>query len=161
MTLEPVILILAVGIAIGAGFALGRRTGSTRERIRDLLMKLEAVKKEREFANASLDAAKAEIAQMKSEREEYGSRVVEHFSATSELMRDLTLQYRAVYDQLTQGATSLCPEGSVGLQDGLQPEMLDEGRREEGEDEAPAAGTAPEEGAGRISNAIRGAHVEE
>ena len=86
-----------------------------------------------------------EIERANSEREEYGSRVVEHFSGTSELMRDLTVQYRAVYDQLTQGATSLCPEGSVGLQDGLQPEMLDEGRREEGEGEAPAVGAAPEE----------------
>jgi uncharacterized membrane-anchored protein YhcB (DUF1043 family) len=127
MTIDLGPLILAASVLLGGGFLLGRQTGAAQARVRDLLAKLETARKERELAQASLDAAAAEIARIASEREEYGSRVVDHFSATSELMRDLTVQYRAVYDQLTRGATSLCPEGSVGLQDGLQPESLGEG----------------------------------
>jgi len=136
MTFEPGLLIVAACVLLGGGFAVGRLTGSSRERVRDLQGKIEEAQKERELAQASVEAAKAEIARLGEEREEYGSRVVDHFSATSELMRDLTVQYRAVYDQLTRGATSLCPEGSVGLQDGLQPESLGEGDGTEPEREA-------------------------
>jgi uncharacterized membrane-anchored protein YhcB (DUF1043 family) len=141
MTIDLGPLILAASVLLGGGFLLGRQTGAAQARVRDLLAKLETAGKEREFAQASLDAATAEIARIASEREEYGSRVVDHFTATSELMRALTVQYRAVYDHLTRGATSLCPEGSVGLQDGLQPESLGEGEGNTGEPPKPPAAT--------------------
>lgn len=142
MIIEPYILIIAAFVLLGGGFAVGRLTGSSQAGIRELKGKLETAQKERELAQGSLEAAKAEIARVESEREEYGSRVVDHFSATSELMRDLTVQYRAVYDQLTRGATSLCPDGSVGLQDGLRPESLGEGGGPESEADAPPAKAA-------------------
>jgi uncharacterized membrane-anchored protein YhcB (DUF1043 family) len=63
------------------------------------------------------------------------------------MLRDLTHQYRAVYDHLTKGATSLCPEGSIDLLEGLRSEKLPEGKDsasgEEGpQGEPPASETA-------------------
>ena len=65
--------------------------------------------------------------------------MVEHFTGTSGLLRDLTVQYRSVYDHLTKGATSLCPEGSVDLLEGLQSERLLE-------EAGPSSATSSEEG---------------
>jgi len=131
MTIEPGLLALATIAVATGGFLLGRLLNPTRNRINEIQAKLESAHKERELAQASLESAKAEIAGMRTEREQYRGEVVDHFRATSDLMRDLTVQYRAVYDQLTRGATSLCPEGSVGLQSGLTPESLEAGAPEE------------------------------
>jgi uncharacterized membrane-anchored protein YhcB (DUF1043 family) len=145
MTFEPTHIAAAVAIAcvaLGAGVFLGRRTGKTGQRLRELTNQLEAAGKDRELAQASLEAAKSDIASLKAEQQQYRSEVVEHFTGASDLMRDLTVQYRAVYDHLTQGATGLCPPGSVGLQEGLQVEQLATGAREEAAEAGEAAGAA-------------------
>jgi uncharacterized membrane-anchored protein YhcB (DUF1043 family) len=118
--------LLATLLALVVGVLIGRRSGRSRERIGELESQLEAVGKERELAQASLQAAKEEIKRVETELREYRADVVEHFTGTSGLLRDLTLQYRSVYDHLTKGATSLCPEGSVSLLEGLQSEKLPE-----------------------------------
>jgi uncharacterized membrane-anchored protein YhcB (DUF1043 family) len=141
MSLDPTISIAAVLAALAVGFLLGRRTGNAPARARELEAQLETAGKERELAQASVEAAKAEIERVTGELKGYRGEVVEHFTGTSGLLRDLTLQYRAVYDHLTKGATSLCPEGSVGLQEGLQPEKLPEGPAAEAE---PSQAAAPE-----------------
>jgi uncharacterized membrane-anchored protein YhcB (DUF1043 family) len=147
MSLDLGLTVVAAFAALVVGFLLGRRTGHLRERIHELEALLEAVGKERELAQASVEAAKGEIKRVKTELEEYRGDVVEHFTGTSGLLRDLTLQYRAVYDHLTKGATSLCPEGSVGLPEGLQPEKLPEGpgpaSGETGPQDDPAPSEAP------------------
>lgn len=145
MTFEPMLIAIAAAIAcvaLGAGIFIGRRTGKTGERIRELTGQLEAAAKDRELAQASLEAAKVDIAGLKAEQEKYRGDVVEHFTGASDLMRDLTVQYRAVYDHLTEGATGLCPPGSVGLQEGLQAEQLATGVRDEASDDDRADGTA-------------------
>jgi uncharacterized membrane-anchored protein YhcB (DUF1043 family) len=152
MPLDLVLTVVAAFAALAVGFLLGRRTGHLRERILELESQLEAVGKERELAQASVEAAKGEIKRFKKEIEDYRAQVVEHFTGTSGLLRDLTLQYRAVYDHLTHGATSLCPEGSVDLLEGLQPEQLPEGPSEPASDEAepqrePEPSKAPPPGA--------------
>ena len=126
MSMDPGFTIFAAFAALVVGFLIGRRTGSVRERIGELESQLEAVEKAREFAQASVQAAKEEIKRAETELQEYRAEVVEHFTGTSGLLRDLTVQYRSVYDHLTKGATSLCPEGSVGLLEGLQSERLPE-----------------------------------
>jgi uncharacterized membrane-anchored protein YhcB (DUF1043 family) len=137
MVLDPVLIIGAAAavLVVGSlgGFLIGRRSGSPRERIRELEGQLESANKERELAQASVEAAKAEIAGLETRLEDYRGEVVDHFTGTSGLLRDLTLQYRAVYDHLTHGATTLCPEGSVGLPEGPLPEKLPEGTPDEPE----------------------------
>jgi uncharacterized membrane-anchored protein YhcB (DUF1043 family) len=71
------------------------------------------------------------------EHEAYRLSVVDHFSGTSDLLRDLTVQYRSVYEHLTKGASTLCPEGFVGLTDGLPvPEIAEPSAQPEREEEA-------------------------
>ena len=145
MFMEPGLTVFAAFLALVAGFLIGRRTGKARERIGELESHLEVVAKERELAQASVVAAKEEIKRtgaelqlaqasvvaakkeierVETELQEYRADVVEHFTGTSGLLRDLTVQYRSVYDHLTKGATSLCPEGSVDLLEGLRSERL-------------------------------------
>ena len=124
MTMDPGLAAIAAVAALLVGFLLGRRSGHARERIGELESQLGAAEKERGLALASVQAAKEEIKSLEIELREYQADVVEHFTGTSGLLRDLTVQYRSVYDHLTQGATSLCPEGSIDLLEGLQSERL-------------------------------------
>ena len=126
MPMDPGFTVFAAFVALVVGFLIGRRSGNAHERIGELESQLEAVEKAREFAQASVQAAKEKIKRVEAELGEYRADVVEHFTGTSGLLRDLTVQYRSVYDHLTKGATSLCPEGSVGLLEGLQSERLPE-----------------------------------
>jgi uncharacterized membrane-anchored protein YhcB (DUF1043 family) len=126
MLMEPGLVIFAAFVALVVGFLVGRRSGNPREQIRELESRLEVAEKERELARASVKAAKEEITRVETELREYRAEVVEHFTGTSGLLRDLTVQYRSVYDHLTKGATSLCPEGSVSLLEGLRSELLPE-----------------------------------
>jgi len=132
--LDPLaILILTGAVALAVGILIGRLTGNDRQEVRVLESKLETANKERELAQASLDAAKDEIKRTREQLDGYRGEVVEHFTGTSQLLRDLTHQYREVYDHLATGASSLCPEGSVDFLEGLQPERLSAG-----EGDAPA-----------------------
>jgi len=54
----------------------------------------------------------------------YRSQVSEHFAETSTLLRDLTLQYRNVYEHLAEGARTLCPEGAQLLAPSLAEAAL-------------------------------------
>jgi uncharacterized membrane-anchored protein YhcB (DUF1043 family) len=139
MLMEPGFTVFTAFVALVVGFLFGRRSGKARERIGELESQLEAVGKERELAQASLESAKEEIRRVETELQDYRADVVEHFTGTSGLLRDLTVQYRSVYDHLTKGATSLCPEGSVDLLEGLRSERLLE-------EVGPSSATSGEEG---------------
>lgn len=128
MVLDPSLFPLAaVGVALvalGAGIVIGRRTGDAHARAQELQAQLEAAAKEREFARAETGAARDETARIRSEFDDYREGVVDHFTGTSGLLRGLTLQYRAVYEHLTDGATTLCPEGSIDLLEGELSDRL-------------------------------------
>ena len=47
-----------------------------------------------------------------------------HFERTSELFRDLTEQYTALYAHLAEGARELCAEGGPALGRGLNDPLL-------------------------------------
>lgn len=49
------------------------------------------------------------------EHARYRGQVSEHFGETSRRLRDLTLQYKSVYEHLADGARTLCPEGSIEI----------------------------------------------
>jgi len=127
MTIELPILILTGTVTFAIGILIGRYTGNNRREVNELKATLEAAGKERELAQASVDAAKDEIKRTRDELDRYRGDVVEHFTGTSQLLRDLTHQYRAVYDHLATSASNLCPDGSVSFLESLQSEQLGAG----------------------------------
>lgn len=58
------------------------------------------------------------------EHARYRSQVSEHFGETSRRLRDLTLQYKSVYEHLADGARTLCPEGSIEIAPSLAEAAL-------------------------------------
>lgn len=133
------IIVAAIAVALTSGFFIGRRMSVDTVRARALEAELQDVRKDQEIALAELDAAKHEWKRVKSELESYRHDVVDHFSGTSELLRDLTLQYRNVYDHLSDGAKLLCPEGSVRIDAGVEvPALPLETPEESGSSGAPA-----------------------
>ena len=101
---------------LGVGYFLGHYFNRTSFRIRELEAEIEHRTKEHDRALAEVDAAKGELLRAEREAEEYRGKVGEHFTGTSHLLRELTMQYRAVYDHLASGAGDLCPEGFALLE---------------------------------------------
>ncbi len=149
--------ILLVGVVVG--LLLGRRTSAARARARQLEGQLEHLQKEHERTQAEIQAGRAELEQAQAEirtgrdalesaqteiregrdelqrtregLESYRGKVTDHFVGTSERLRELTFQYRAIYNHLAEGAGELCPEGFQKLDGGLGLDALPE------ESEAP------------------------
>lgn len=95
---DPIALAISLLALLGVfwiGFAIGR--GRSRD----------AVERARE-AEDRLQLAEDEM-------NRYRHEVSEHFGQTSQLLRDLTLQYRNVYEHLAEGARTLCPEAGTLL----------------------------------------------
>jgi len=65
-----------------------------------------------------------ELRAAEAEHSRYRAQVSEHFSETSRRLRDLTLQYKSVYEHLADGARSLCPEGAVEIAPSLAEAAL-------------------------------------
>jgi uncharacterized membrane-anchored protein YhcB (DUF1043 family) len=75
------------------------------------------------------DAARArqleeELRSAEAENNRYRAQVSEHFGETSRRLRDLTLQYKSVYEHLADGARALCPEGAVEIAPSLAEAAL-------------------------------------
>ena len=115
------LLYLMSAVAIGAvfGFFIGRRTAHDTGRIRDLEAHVEQLAKEREQVLAELEASREAFRVKQEEFDGYRGRVADHFTGTSDLLRDLTNHYRVVYDHLAVGASELSPEGFIGLEETL------------------------------------------
>ena len=133
-------LVSAAAIGLVLGFVSGRRTGRSAERIRELEAHVERLEKDRERVQAELAAAREKLRLKQEELDGYRGRVADHFAGTSELLRDLTHRYRSVYAHLTAGASELCPEGFVGLEEGLEPGALPSGEGAAGAEGDAAAG---------------------
>lgn len=101
---------LLIVLAGGAGFLLGGRGGRLARRLAAL---------EGELVNAKLETERA-----RAELAGYQRRVADHFTATSEKLHGLTLQYRAVYEHLARGASELCPEDFRPVAGGLDLSLL-------------------------------------
>lgn len=144
--------ILLVGVVVG--LLLGRRTSAARARSRQLEGQLEHLQKEHERTQAEIQAGREELEQAQTEiragrdalesaqaeiregrdelqrtregHESYRGKVTDHFVGTSERLRELTFQYRAIYNHLAEGAGELCPEGFQKLDGGLGLDALPE-----------------------------------
>jgi hypothetical protein len=115
--------IAAVGAALTVGaYFLGR--WKSEEKARTLESDLKVTCDELEHTVMEVEGLRRKLSDAQSEYDDYRMNVVEHFSGTSDLLRDLTVQYRSVYEHLTKGASTLCPEGFVGLTEGLPKPQL-------------------------------------
>ena len=75
---------------------MGRRTSEGAKKHRDIALKLD---------------------QVMQDKQSYEAEVVEHFTDTAKLLNNLTESYRAVHNQLAQGADKLCQgSGQVSLE---------------------------------------------
>lgn len=115
--LIQVLAALAGGLV--AGWLLGRFSGRSAAQSRELAARVETLRKECEFATAELAAAKAQIAHERSEQEQYRTRVSDHFAGASERFRDLSLQYRSLFEHLSEGARALCGDSFAALEGDL------------------------------------------
>jgi uncharacterized membrane-anchored protein YhcB (DUF1043 family) len=104
---DPTALVIGA-LALGGAFAIGivigrRRSHDAAERARELEDRLQLAE---------------------DEMNRYRQEVSEHFGQTSKLLRDLTIQYRNVYEHLADGARSLCPEAGTLLPGSLAEAAL-------------------------------------
>ncbi len=132
-SIAPELWLIAAGFLLLAsvvGFAAGRRTGSGATQIKEL--------------TGALDDARAEADGARSELDRYRGSVADHFADTSEKLRDLTLQYRSVYDHLAAGAEELCPEGFQQLEGGLAAALPESLLEDALETDGPSADAAEE-----------------
>ena len=117
--------VVAFVVAVAA-FFVGRLTGGGATRRRELEEQLADAHEENSRVAAEMEDLLEQLAAARDEHAAYRLNVVDHFSGTSDLLRDLTVQYRSVYEHLTKGASTLCPEGFVGLTEGLPvPEIAE------------------------------------
>ena len=130
--------VVAAGVAVAvAAFFVGRVTGGGAARRRELEAQLTRAHEEISRLAAEGEDLIEQLRAAREEHEAYRLSVVDHFSGTSDLLRDLTVQYRSVYEHLTKGASTLCPEGFVGLTEGLPvPEIAEPSVSLEGEEDA-------------------------
>lgn len=56
-----------------------------------------------------------QLTRVEEDHARYRAQVSDHFGETSRRLRDLTLQYKSVYEHLADGARTLCPEGAVAI----------------------------------------------
>jgi hypothetical protein len=91
---------------MGAGFALRRGDATVKRRVQELESKLAEAQRRYEAQQASVE---------------------KHFEKTSDLFRDLTENYTALYGHLAEGARTLCPEGGPALGPGLNDPLLEAG----------------------------------
>ena len=131
--------LLLAGLAAGFGLGLLRNRGN-RRRLREQDAQLEIAHKERELAQGELVAAREAIQKGKQQHADYRALVNDHFVGASDRLREFTLQYRAVYQHLAEGASALT-EGFAGLEGSFEALEAETSRRtaSEGESEDRAA----------------------
>ena len=105
---ESQLLWVAAAGGLGVGLLVGyllARSGARREaaRVRDL---------------------EEQIGRAEAEHTQYKTQVSQHFVETSRRLRDLTLQYKSVYEHLADGARRLCPDGAVAIAPSLAEAAL-------------------------------------
>ena len=95
---SPLVWLIAAG-ALVVGVLLGRALAGR------------GARREAERARA----LEEQLQRAEAEQTRYRAQVSDHFVETSRRLRDLTVQYKAVYEHLADGARTLCPEGVVSI----------------------------------------------
>ncbi len=105
---------------------------------------------------AQLEALRGELQESQRQHDQHRARVDKHFERTSDLFRDLTDQYTALYAHLAEGARELCSEGGPALGRGLNDPLLGASLGAEpletDEDETPARSGADQSGGDELES---------
>ncbi len=119
----PGVLVL-VGIfliGLGTGVFL-RRSG-----VRSARAEAERLGQDLDNTRTQLVAAEEKLRAAQGELEAQRGAVAKHFERTSELFRDLTRQYTALYAHLAEGARELCPGQRIPLGSGFGEPLIGSG----------------------------------
>lgn len=119
----PGLLVLVGMFLIGLGSGVFLRRGgvrTARAEAERLAAELGQVRGELADAEAQLRAARGEL-------ESQRAAVAKHFERTSDLFRDLTHQYTALYAHLAEGARELCPDRRIPLGGGFGGPLIGAG----------------------------------
>lgn len=103
MTLELAIGVGLFGLGVGLGLWLRRGDRAARQRVEELEL---------------------ELLRARGRFEEHREQVMKHFERTSDLFRDLTKDYTALYSHLAEGARELCPDRVPGIGRGFAGPLL-------------------------------------
>jgi len=104
MTIEILIGVGLFGLGVGLGLWLRRGDRAAHQRVEELEL---------------------ELLRARGRLEEHRDQVVKHFEQTSDLFRDLTEDYTALYAHLAQGARDLCPDQVPGIGRGFAGPLLE------------------------------------
>ncbi|MDJ0786231.1 MAG: DUF1043 family protein [Myxococcota bacterium] len=128
----PLEIVIPLGV-LGAllFFVFGRVTATSSRRVQELQSTLDDALAEREQTRKDAESARTALEESQKEASDYRDRVADHFTETSHRLHELTLQYRAVYDHLADGASELCPDGFQKLEGGLGLDALPESTQAE------------------------------
>ena len=133
----PGLLVLLGTFLIGLGTGVFLRRGGVRS------ARAEAERLGRDLGTVRTQLAGAEDALRGARQalEEQRAAVSKHFERTSDLFRELTRQYTALYSHLAEGARDLCPDQRIPLGVGFSEPLI--------EPAGPRASAGDEEGASR------------
>ncbi len=106
--LMPVLQVAVALMILGVGLVAG--IGVHRQRNRALRARVAELERDLETSRFEFHG--------------YRDRVEKHFGQTSDLFRDLTVQYTALYAHLAEGARELCPERVPELGRGFEAALL-------------------------------------
>jgi uncharacterized membrane-anchored protein YhcB (DUF1043 family) len=113
--LGPGVLVLLGVFLIGLGAGIFLRRGG----IRTARAEAERLSADLGLTRAQLAAAEETLREARHELESQRSAVAKHFERTSDLFRDLTRQYTALYAHLAEGARELCPDQRIAIASGF------------------------------------------
>jgi uncharacterized membrane-anchored protein YhcB (DUF1043 family) len=105
-------------IGLGTGVFL-RRSG-----VRTARAEAERLGQDLGTTRSQLANAEETLLAAQRELEQQSSAISKHFERTSELFRDLTRQYTALYSHLAEGARELCPDQRIPLGVGFGEPLL-------------------------------------
>jgi uncharacterized membrane-anchored protein YhcB (DUF1043 family) len=111
----PGLLVLVGIFLIGLGTGIFLRRGG----VRTARAEAQRLGNDLDAARAQLADAGEQLAAARRELESQRTAVAKHFERTSDLFRDLTHQYTALYAHLAEGARELCPEQRIPLASGF------------------------------------------
>jgi uncharacterized membrane-anchored protein YhcB (DUF1043 family) len=111
------LLWLAMPVLFIGGLLIGRAYSPGGKRINSLKQEIRQTQADLDQTSSVLDQTQTALETAQGMSEEYRQQVTKHFSKTAELVNELTINYKAVYEHLATSAVNLCDEGAALLPD--------------------------------------------